>query len=331
MSTIPAGLAFERFIPAKLLQGYLSGEYTLWGSALRRSKGIKGAGEYVGFLVEGRSLAERVQAGSPLDPSHLMSSIGNVQVAAQLAAGIGVLNLGVSVAGFAMIARRLDRIADSILALQDGLRQVGADVAWLRADTMHRLRAEARTALELADRGARQGNPALFNDAKTMAGKTRRQLSGHLHDMAAGGSLLRENRLYREFLCMSALLALAEARSTEAVEGAEQAALELRDTAAELRRASDAFGAPLRNFPTSARMLLEVADRRAEVKAAAAEMDALVSRLESYVPQLQLQAAVGLDTAEWQALIALEGSDGVLCLTVNGLGDRDLIAAVWKG
>ena len=331
MSTVPTGLAFERFIPAKLLQGYLSGEYTLWGSALRRSKGIKGAGEYVGFLVEGRGLAEQVQAGTPLDPSHLMSSIGNVQMAAQLAAGIGVLNLGVSVAGFAMIARRLDRIAGSILTLQDGLRQIGSDVAWLRADTMHRLRAEARTALEVADRGARQGNPALFNDAKTMAGKTRRHLAGHLHDMAVSGSLLREDRLYREFLCMSALLALAEVRSTEAVEGAGRAALELRDTAAELRRASDAFGAPLRDFQASARMLLEVAGRRAEVKAAAAEMDALVSRLESYVPQLELQDALGLDAAGWQALTAPEGSSGVLCITFDGLDNRDLIAAVRKG
>lgn len=330
MSGIPSFIVVERCIPARLLDAFLSGRLRVEGGILRWLDGPN-RGRIAGHLTEGWDLAQQVRSGSPLNPSQLLAAVGNAQLAAQLATGIGVLNLGVTVAGFAMIARRLDRIADSILALQNGLRQVGADVAWLRADTMHGLRAEARTALDLADRGVRQGNPALFNDAKTMAGKTRRHLAGHLHDMQASGLLLREGRLYREFLSMSALLALTEARSTDAVEGAGRAALELREATAELRRASDAFGAPLRNFQASARMLLEVADRRAEVKAAATEMDALVSRLASYVPQLELKAALSLDTAGWQALTMPEGSSGIMCVTFDGHDDHDLIEAVQTG
>ena len=327
MSGIPSFIVVERCIPARLLDAFLSGQLRVEGGILRWLDGT-GRGRIAGHLTEGWDLAQKVQSGSPLDPSQLLAAVGNAQMAAQLATGIGVLNLGVSVAGFAMIARRLDRIADSILVLQDGLRQVGADAAWLRTDRMHELRAEARTALDLADRGARQNSQALFNEAKTRAGKTRRHLAGHLHDMAASGSMLREDRLYQEFLSMSALLALTEARSTDAVEGAGRAALELREATAELRRASDAFGAPLRNFPASARMLLEVADRRVEVKARTAKMDALVSRLESYVPQLELKAAFGLDTVGWQSLTMPEGSSGIMCVTFDGHDDRDLIEAV---
>ena len=330
MSGIPSFIVVERCIPARLLDAFLSGRLRAEGGILRWLNG-PGRGRIAGHLTEGWDLAQAAQSGTPLGLSQLTSALGNAQMAAQLATGIGVLNLGVSVAGFAMIARRLDRIADSILVLQDGLRQVGADATWLRTDRMHELRAEARTALDLADRGSRQDNQVLFNEAKTRAGKTRRHLAGHLHDMQASGSLLREDRLYREFLSMSALLALTEARSTDAVEGAGRAVLELREATAELRRASDAFGAPLRNFQASARMLLGVADRRAEVKTAAAGMDALVSRLESYVPQLELKAAFGLDTAGWQALTMPEGSSGIMCVTFDGPDDRDLIEAVRTG
>ncbi len=325
MSGLPSGIVLERFVPAHLAQFVRDGSIEVWGGVLRWTKETGRGGRIAGFLTEGWALAQQVSSNVPLDLSQLTAAVGNAQMAAQLASGIGVLNLGVNIAGFAIVARRLDRIAGNILVLQDGMEEVGTNVGWLRTDRMHEIRAEVRTALDLADRGARQRNPTLLNEAKTRAGKMRLHVAGHLHDMAAAGSMLREDRLYSDFVSMSVLLALAETRSTAEVEGAGQAALDLREIAVGLRQAADAFVTPLRSFQASPRILLEVAGRRAAVKNTGAGINSLVSRLEAYVPQLELQDALGLDAAGWKALTSPEGSSGVLCLTFDSQDDRDLV------
>ncbi len=327
--TVASPLRFERFVPQHLMDRYLSGELGLYGSTLRRAAGTGGGGQIAGFLVEGQRLAQQVQDGAAPTVQQLTAAVGNAQMAAQLASGIGVLNLGVNVVGFAVIARRLDRLADSIKRLDAEMRAQGEVLDWLQADALLALDADARTALSLADRAARQNNPQLFNDARTRAEAARRRLAGHLSAMEAKNTTLRQHRLYHEFLAMAALLAHAEARCDEAVEGAGQAAAGLRAPAAELRAAADAFVARL-DFHRSARDLLHLGpDARGEVKNTARAMEAVADRLASYAAELELRQVLDLDAAAYRALLPFAGPDRIVCVTVEGGQDVLGAARAW--
>jgi len=123
MSGLPSGIEVSRYVPEHLVQEYLDGILTLWGGELRRKNG-----SIAGFLTEGSTLIQRVNEGLPIQPSQLMQAVGNAEFAAHLATGIGVVNLGVQVAGFAIVARRLDRIALQVEVVRDELRAVGEGV-----------------------------------------------------------------------------------------------------------------------------------------------------------------------------------------------------------
>lgn len=326
--TAASPLRFERFVPQHLLDRYLSGELVLRGSTLRRAAGTGGGGQIAGFLVEGQRLAQQVQDVAPT-VQQLTAAVGNAAMAAQLASGIGVLNLGVSVVGFAVIARRLDRLADSIKRLDAELRAQGEVLDWLQADALLALDADARTALSLADRATRQNSPHLFNDARTRAEAARRRLVGHLSVMEAKGTSLRQHRMHHEFLAMAALLAHAEARCDEAVEGAGQAAAGLRPPAAELEAAASAFTARL-DFHRSASDLLHLGpDARGEVKGAARAMAEMADRLASYAAELELRHVLGLDAAAYRALLPFAGDNRIVCVSVEGGQDVLGAARAW--
>ena len=328
MSGLPSGLSVLRQVPQHLVDGYVAGEYQLWGGVLRRATDT-GRGQIVGFLTEGRDLIRQMEQNLPISPQALQAAVGNARMAAQLAAGIGVLNLGVQVAGFAMVMRRLDRIAGQIEAMHADLRRIGEDVAWLRTYQLAELRADAQNAVATAERGARQGNPDSMNRAKTDAGRVRRLLVNLCNEMLVTGRAVGQRVLFEEFVTLWVLLVHTEARCDEAVEGAGQAARDLEASARDLRRLADGFRDQVRNFGRNPMALLKIGDAgRSETKRLRGRVSDLVGRLESYVPQLRLQDALGLGTADWQALVAPGDGGALTCITSETTPLGDLLDAV---
>jgi hypothetical protein len=128
---------------------------------------------------------------------------------------------------------------------------------------------------------------------------------------------------------LGVLLAYAETRCDEAVEGPGQAARDLAVSAAGLRRMSNGFRDQVRNFERNPLELLRIGDAgRAATKSLARRVDEVVGRLESYVPQLELQHALGLDAAGWNALVAGQDSGAITCITAEGKPEGDLLELV---
>jgi hypothetical protein len=147
--------------------------------------------------------------------------------------------------------------------------------------------------------------------------------------VTANGTLLSQHRLYEEFVNMTVLLADVEVRCDEASEGAGQVARSLAKSVGELRHLTDTFAVRVRNFRTSPRQLLRIGrEGRADIKAAASRVGAVVERLEAYVPQLELQDILGIDAKSWSALTAPEGGGLLSCVTFAEQSDRDLVEAV---
>jgi hypothetical protein len=324
MSGFPSFVSVVRYVPEHLLAGYESGALRLWGGAFRHQNG-----RFAGYLTEGFELTQHVQKGLPIDPARLMQTVGNAQMAAQLATGIGILNLGVQVAGFAIIAHRIDRIAGRIEAVHDELRSVGEGVDWLKLSAFAGLRADVAHAIDVAERASRRQAHALYDEAKSKADRCRRYLMNLVGEMTKSSTLLPQHPLYEEFVNLTVLLTDVEARCDEACEGAGQAAKNLARSASELRRLTNSFSERVHNFRGSPRQLLRIGgEGRADIKAAASRVGGVVGRLESYVPQLELQDILGLDAKDWRALTSPEGGGPLSCISFAEPSDRDLVEAV---
>jgi hypothetical protein len=328
MSGLPSGVSVLRHVPQHLVEGFTLGEFRLWGGVLRRTGG-PGKGQIVGYLTEGRELVRQIEQNVPIDSQALQAAVGNVQLVSQLTLGIGVLNLGVQVAGIAMVMRRLNRIAGQIDAVRGDLHAVGESVDWLAMERMASIRASAGNAIATTERGLRQGDRALLNHAKTLGDHVRRHLTLLCEEMLVTGRAVPQRILFEEFLKLGVLVAYAESRCDEAVEGPQQAALDLANSAAQFRALSNSFRDRVSDFARNPRELLTIGNSgRAETKAITRRTDDLVDRLESYVPQLELQHALGLDAAGWRALTAPEDRSYITCITTDIEEQGDLLERV---
>ncbi len=118
----------------EIIQGLLTGEMTRYGSLIRWSAGTEKAGQIVKHLVETPEVTNQL-INLPLTPvatgtgiiSHGMNynqllgiqqSLSQVMGLTQIAAGASVLNLGVSIAGFAYMDFKLNQIQKSLGHLQ---------------------------------------------------------------------------------------------------------------------------------------------------------------------------------------------------------------------
>jgi tetrahydromethanopterin S-methyltransferase subunit F len=325
MSGLPSGISVFRHIPQHLVQGFTSGEFRLWGGVLRRATN-PGQGQIVGFLTEGWELTRQIEQNLPINVEALKAVVEDARMASQLAAGIGVLNLGVQVAGFAMVMHRLERISGQIEVVRSELRAVGQNVEWLAMAQLADLRALAANAIATAASAFRQRDRVLLNQARTLCDRARRYLINLCDEMLAAGRAVPQRALFEEFVKFGALIAYAEARCQEMVEGAGQASYDLAITAARLRRVSNGFDGQVREFERNPLNLIRIGDAgRATTKALAHRMNDAVTRLESYVPQLKLQHALRIDAADWQALVAPEGSGPLTCITFEGEMQGDLV------
>jgi len=120
----------------RVVRGLAEGSMTRWGGVVRMAKGYPGAGEIVTFLKEipvgntalqPANLTTQVLTGART-LSQVNQGLAIVTHLSQVAAAASVLNLGVSVVGFAIIAHKLNRLQDCMtqlsLLVEHGLKDV---------------------------------------------------------------------------------------------------------------------------------------------------------------------------------------------------------------
>ena len=116
-----------------VLARWNAGELKLWGGVLRVNKGLKHAGTVVAHLRE---------LGVP-NPTTLSGPISALTGLSQVAAAASVINLGVSVAGFALMLHKLGKIERAISDLDAVVRSQHAETSG-RLDTISEQLIEVR-------------------------------------------------------------------------------------------------------------------------------------------------------------------------------------------
>jgi hypothetical protein len=161
-----------REVPERLVAGVGSGELKVYGSIIRSMVN----GRVVGHLQETSGLANlagnmlMAPASLPLQGGglvldavgHSVSYVQNEQIKAaiellqsmQLASlALGAASIGVSVAGFAVLSRKLGRVEAKVEQLEPKLQEIQGTVRAIRSDQLAEDFVRLRTALEQLDEG----------------------------------------------------------------------------------------------------------------------------------------------------------------------------------
>lgn len=319
-------IVFLRYVPDHLRAGLARGLLALHGSVIRVAEG-EGKGRIVGFLIEGPGLRTAIEHGGAIDPAPLAQHLGSESVARAIVSGVGILNLGVQVEGSALILRRLERIAAAIDAARGDLERIGEDLRYLHVRDMAKLRADARHALEMAERGLRRGDRSLLDAARNEARPARNRLVGTLDAMRQSRRIVAQRALFEELFRFAAVTAHLEARLDEALEGPEQAARDLARIVADLARVAEAYRDALDPERYLRELLMFDSAARQDAKACRRRLDVLVARLDGHVAQLELQAALNLDAESWRKRIEGAGDAPIVCITSERQPTADLIEA----
>jgi hypothetical protein len=134
-----------------IIQGLNSGDMVRYGSVIRWAKGTENAGQIVKHLTEVPGITDKL-IPLPISPitggidtiGHgltyhkllgIEQSLSSVMGISQIAAGASVLNLGVSIAGFAYMGYKLNQVQTSLNCLQKNM-ELGFDRVTARLDIM---------------------------------------------------------------------------------------------------------------------------------------------------------------------------------------------------
>lgn len=177
--TAALGEVLLRQVPAHLLAGVQSGEFNVYGAIIRSVA----EGRIVGHLQETSGLAKLgatalaapgslplAGAGLASDlVGHGVSYVQNEQIKAavnvvqnlQIAnLALGVVGIGVSIAGFAVLSAKINWVEGKLDAITDRLAEVARAVDWMRRDRISDDFTRLRTIAEQMDEGWSLIDPA---------------------------------------------------------------------------------------------------------------------------------------------------------------------------
>ena len=312
-------------VPEHIRSGLMDGSLLAWGGTIRDKQGRIRA-----LLVEGRGLGDLVRLGAPLDPKILSdalgSAIGHVETATSLASGLSALNLGVNLAGFAMIQQKLETMAEKLNHLLRNVAQVKEDVNWFGSIQIAQLRADVDTACEVARRAHRTGDRLLFKEAQTRTYQVRRSLHHAMALMLETQRTIARHVIFGEFVQANAVLVIVEARCAEANEGGEQALSVFNAAREDLDRMIASFKLQMGDFHLDPEARIRLGDDgRKQISALTEEMNKVRRQLKGAAGRLELQQALHMTSEEWSAWVAPEGSGVLTCVSAPPGETADLI------
>lgn len=306
-------------VPRHIREGLMNGTLKAWGGTIRDQQGRIRA-----LLVEGRGFGELVKSGTPLDPKLLTDAIGHAGTAAELASGLSALNLGVSIAGFAMIQRKLERLAEQLNLILIGMAELKEEARWINSVQMAQLRADVETACDIAVRAHRTNDLALFKDARTKAHNVRRALHHTMAIMVETQRTIARHAIFGEFAQATAVLAVVEARCDEATEGALRASETMRLAADDLSRLVRRFEVHVKDFRVGLEEKLRGGEEtRQLLRSMTHEMPVLVRQMKGASQRLSFQAALNLSSSDWETWTAPQGSRLLTCVVPRDT-ERDI-------
>ncbi|MDB9374423.1 hypothetical protein [Nodularia sphaerocarpa] len=120
----------------EIIQGLLNGSMKRYGSVIRWAAGTENAGQIVRHLAETPGVTKQIIDGMSFHKLiGIENTLSSVMGLTQIAAGASVLNLGISIAGFAYMGYKLHQIQNSLnylqQAVEEGFKRIEGQLAYI--------------------------------------------------------------------------------------------------------------------------------------------------------------------------------------------------------
>lgn len=306
-----------RQVPATLRAGLDAGHYRVYGSILRSTSN----GRIVGHLQETSALTSILakgplgglelvgQAVSMVQNEQIKSAIETVKTLQVAGLALGAVSIGVSIAGTAILARRIDQVEQKVDGLMPHLEALARGIETLRRDRIEEDVTRLKTLADQIDECwlldlAQAEWRALARDAHFLAGSFARR-AGELNEQGGEDRLASEP--FTEAFALAASLRITARLAAGDDEAARVAAVEQANTL-------DSLSQPLR----LSRMVLEAARHFADC----AGTPIWNQRLEETVAHLR----PSLDHSRQRQIVAAGTALTLQALAEEGISGRDWLA-----
>lgn len=242
-------------VPEHIQQGVQSKTYEVVGGVVRRVDGK----QVVAWLRPAwEEFAEAGQGGAPLPAGGPIA--GEL---AQLAGdglsivmGLQLVNVAVSVAGFAILNHKLNQVLAKLDRVLTELGKVVESLDWLKRAVVNANRDRLINAIESAARAQARGDLTALNGELTNIGRARDFFLGQMEAMLDANVALTRADVFVSMAQLSAIACAARAQAEWALMGPDSALEVARRDASRYAQLRARFLAPLQNVPGTLPYLL---------------------------------------------------------------------------
>lgn len=295
-------------IPAKLAERLASGEWTRIGGVIRDA-----AGRIRYMLRESGGLREVLESGAPMPPG-MSDQLNAISQGLGMVSGLQVLTLGVTVAGFAMIAHRLDRIDRTLGRMVDAMRDLRDDIQWMGAIRDTERAAALASALENAAWAQAHDRFSALEQARGQIVHSQNQYRMLMDLMLSKEVAHRNADVFAGFFRQHALAGLAKSRCDWLLLGPGAAFETMSGVERDAQRLRERFLEPMRTFGSPRVLLSLPTTAHGPLREAAKALVADGGQLSGYSAEIGFCRDRGIDLRSWERVGSDETQAPVLLL-----------------
>ena len=282
-------------LPEEIIKGLADGTFKRKGGVIYNSDG-----GVVMWLRETGTAMQSQAAGTPLPPE-LASQLQSLQGLMGLQIGLQTLTLGVTVAGFVILAKKMDAIGRKLDQIAAALGDLGNEVRWQHTVRDVERSADLLGALEHAQWAELNGELGELKGLRKEFSQSHVKYAMLMQSMDAERRAHLHPDVYLSFYRHSAMAGMAKVRCDWLLTRAETALASHHELASTLSSAKEAFLSPMRTFDAS-RLINVSPAAMASLKEMARSLAEEGRRVVSYRSEIEWCRDKGLLLAEWEAL-----------------------------
>ncbi len=288
-------------LPQRIIAGLGDGSMLRRGGVIQWATGADKGG-VVAWLRESPSLVERQAVGAPL-PATVAQQMSAARIATGAILGVQVLNLGVTVAGFAYVAARLRALDAKLSAVAGEIAATRDDIRWLDRRQDASALAKATAALDSAHWAERTGRMEELAHSRAGLVEAEHHFAALIAAASETGRAYAHAPAFGGYFAMRALTGIARVHVETVLDDADSGHEAVQRLAQALARDHETFVRPLVEFGAAAPALVRLtADQRGSLTEVASGVRETVDRVVSTETELRYCVQRGIDYASWRAL-----------------------------
>jgi len=282
-------------LPEEISKGLVDGTLKRKGGVIYNSDG-----GVVMWLKETAEAMQSQAAGTPLPPE-LASQLQSLKGLMGLQIGLQALTLGVTVAGFVILAKKMDAIGRKLDQIAGAIDDLADEVQWQRTVCDVERSADLLGVLEHAQWAELNGELGELKGLRKEFSQNHLKYAMLMRSMDAERRAHRHPEVYLSFYRHSAMAGMAKVRCDWLLAGAEAALSSHNELSATLSSAKEEFLTPMRTFDAS-RLINVNTSAMVSLKEMARSLAEEGNRVMSHRSEIEWCRDKGLPLAEWEML-----------------------------